>query len=474
MKRIILICTAALLTGCGIYKPYSRPKDIKTDSLYGAEYETTDTTTIADIRWQEMFTDPQLQSLIEKGLENNSDMQSALWRVKEAEAALQSARLAFLPSFNLAPNGGISSFDNHASPWTYTIPLAASWQIDIFGGLRNAKRKAKAVYFQTQEYRQAVRTQLISGIATYYYTLLMLDSQYEATRETAQSLMESAETMRAMKQAGMTTEAGVAQMEAAAYSAEASLNDLNQTIRETENAFCSLLGEVPHNIERGKLENQILPESIAAGVPLQLLSNRPDVRSAELGLEQAFYATAAARSALYPNLTLSGTLGWTNNAGSIVVNPGKLLLSATGSLTMPLFNARKGRNQLKIAKAQQEEAKLTFQQTLLNAGAEVNNALSLCQTSRAKVELRKKQIASLESAFESTQLLMRHSSTTYLEVLTAQQNLLSGRIAQITDRFNEIQGTINLYKALGGGRDEIAAPQDRKAARKAERASRKR
>ncbi len=473
MKRVILICTAALVTGCGIYKPYSRPDEIKTDNLYGAEYQTADSTSIGDIRWQEMFTDKQLQSLIERGLENNTDMQSALWRVKEAEAALQSARLAFLPSFNLAPNGGISSFDNHAGPWTYTVPVAASWQIDIFGGLRNAKRKAKALYYQTHEYRQAVRTQLISGIAAYYYTLLMLDSQMEATRETAQSLKQSAQTMRAMKQAGMATEAGVAQMEAAAYSAEASLGDLRQTIRETENAFCSLLGEVPHNIQRGKLEDQVLPESLAAGIPLRMLAFRPDVRSAELGLEQAFYATAAARSALYPNLTLSGTLGWTNNAGAAVVNPGKLLLSAAGSLTMPIFNARRGRSHLEIAKAQQEEAKLTFQQTLLNAGAEVNNALSLCQTSRSKTEWRKKQIASLESAFESTQLLMRHSSTTYLEVLTAQQNLLAGRIAQITDRFNEIQGTINLYKALGGGRDQISPPQDRKAARKAKKAARK-
>lgn len=475
MKRILLISIVTLLTGCGIYGTYTRPDNIQTDNLFGAEYETTDTTSIADIRWQEMFTDPQLQALIDKGLENNTDMQTAEWRVKEAQAALQSARLAYLPSFNFAPNGGVSSFDGSKGSWTYTVPIVASWQIDIFGGIRNAKRKAKAVYAQTQEYRQAVRTGLISGIATYYYTLLMLDSQYEVTRQTAESLMQSAETMRAMKLAGMTNEAGVAQMEAAGYAAQASLQDLNQSIRETENAFCSLLGEVPHDIERGKLEAQHLPESLATGVPLRLLSNRPDVRSAEFALEQAFYATNAARSALYPTITLSGTLGWTNSAGSMIVNPGKLLLSAAGSLAMPLFNARLGRNQLKIAKAQQEEAKLTFQQTLLNAGAEVNNALSLCQTSRAKVEWRTKQIASLQSAFESTQLLMRHSSVTYLEVLTAQQNLLSGQISQITDRYNEIQGVVSLYQALGGGRDtEADAPQDKKAARRAEKASRQR
>ncbi len=454
MKRIIILIAAALtMTSCGIYKSYTRPDDIRTDQLYGVDYQSTDTASIADIHWQEMFTDPRLQTLIGRGLENNTDMQSAYWRVEEARAALQSARLAFLPSFNLAPNGGVSSFDGSKGAWTYTIPLAASWQIDIFGGLRNAKRKAKALYAQSQEYRQAVRTQLISGIATYYYTLLMLDSQFDATKQTAESLSESARIMRDMKQAGMTTEAGVAQIEAAAYSAHASLQDLEHRIREVENAFCSLLGEVPHDIERGTLDEQILPQSLAAGVPLQLLSNRPDVKSAELALEQAFYTTAAARSALYPSLTLSGTLGWTNNAGAMIVNPGKLLLSAAGSLAMPLFNARLNRNQLKIAKARQEEAKLSFQQTLLNAGAEVNNALSLCQTARAKAEWRTKQIAALESAYEATQLLMRHSSTTYLEVLTAQQNLLAGRISQISDRYEEIQGTIDLYQALGGGRD---------------------
>lgn len=453
MKRIIAgICAAALMTGCGIYKPYSRP-EVKTDNLYGAEYETTDTTSLADIRWQDMFTDPCLQQLITTALENNTDMQSAHLRVEEAEAALKSARLAFLPSFNLAPNGGVSSFDGSKPAWVYSVPLAASWQLDIFGGINNAKRKAKALYFQTQEYRQAVRTQLIAGVATYYYTLLMLDAQYEVTKQTAESLSQSAETLAAMMQAGMSNRAGVSQMEAAAFSAQAALFDLSHSIRETENGLCSLLGEVPHNIERGVFADQVLPSSLATGIPVQMLANRPDVRAAEYALMQSYYATASARSALYPSITLSGSVGWTNSAGSMIVNPGKLLWSAAGSLAAPIFNAGRARAQVKIAKAQQEESRLAFQQSLLNAGAEVNNALSKCQSARAKAEWRNKQIESLEAAVESTQLLMRHGSTTYLEVLTAQQNLLSGRISAISDRYEEIQGTISLYTALGGGRE---------------------
>lgn len=455
MKKYIFFITLALaITSCGIYKPYSRP-EVSTEGLYGAEHETTDTTTIATIEWREFFTDSYLQQLIADGLEHNSDMQAAAWRIKEAEAALKSARLAYLPSFNLSPTGGVSSFDGSAGSWTYSAPMAASWQIDIFGGITNAKRKAKALYEQSLEYRQAVHAQLVSTIANYYYTLQMLDAQREVTRLTAESFDRSAETMRAMMDAGMTNMAAVSQMDAAAHAARASLIDIELQIREVENGLCALLGDVPHAIERSSFLEQSLPEELATGIPVQLLSNRPDVRLAEYNLMQAFYATAAARSALYPTLTLNGLIGWANNAGSVVVNPGGLLLSAAASLTAPIFNAGRARAGVKIAEAQQQEALIGFRQSLLNAGGEVNSALAQIQTARAKHEWRQKQIEALEIAVESTEMLMQYGSTTYLEVLTAQQNLLSGRIAQINDRFEEVQGIITLYTALGGGREQL-------------------
>lgn len=452
MKKILLICTAAgLMTACGIYKPYTRP-EVQTDGLYG-QAETADTATLGDVAWQELFTDPYLQVLIEEGLAHNTDLQSAHWRVQEAEATLRSARLAFLPSFNFAPQGTVSRFDDYKASWTYNVPITASWEIDIFSRLRNSKRQAKALYAQSQEYAQAVRTQLIAGIANLYYTLVMLDSQYTVSQQTAENWRRSVETMQAMKQAGMTNEAAVSQSEANYYAIEASLHDLRYQIVQVENSLASLVGDAPRTFERGTLSGQQVPEELMVGVPVQLLSNRPDVKSAELNLMQAFYATAAARSALYPSLTLSGALGWTNNAGAAVINPGKLLLSAAASLVQPILNAGTNRARVKIAKAQQEEAKLAFQQSLLNAGEEVNNALTQVQTARNKAELRSRQIASLEKAVESTQLLMRHGTSTYLEVLTAQQSLLSARLSEITDRFDEIQGVINLYHALGGGRE---------------------
>ncbi|MCM1150426.1 MAG: TolC family protein [Alistipes sp.] len=454
MKKIIIVCLAAVMTGCGIYKPYSRP-EMRTDGLYGSA-ESADTATFGNVVWQEVFTDPQLQALIEEALENNTDMQAAHWRVKEAEASLKSARLAYLPSFNFAPQGALSSFDNSAATKTYNIPITAGWQFDIFNSLTNSKRKARAVYAQSKEYRQAVRAQLISGVANLYYTLLMLDSQQQVTRQTADKWRKSVETMRAMKEAGMTNEAGVAQYEGNYYSIEASLHDIDYQIRQVENNLCSVLGRTPQSVERGSLDAQRMPENLVVGVPVQLLSNRPDVRAAEFALMQSYYATAEARSALYPSITLSGSAGWTNSAGAMIVNPGKLLLSAAASLLQPIFNAGANRARVKIMKAQQEESKLSFQQTLLNAGAEVNDALAQYQSARSKTGLRIKQIEAMERAVESTELLMQHSPTTYLEVLTAQQSLLAAQLSQIADRFDEIQGVVNLYQALGGGRETEA------------------
>lgn len=452
-KQIILLAVAGMiLSSCGVYNKYKRP-EVVTDGLYGQDVEVEDTTSIASLKWQELFTDPQLQSLIEQALEGNTDLQSAQLRVEEAKATLSAARLAYLPSFMLTPQGGVSSFDKSKGTWTYTGVVSASWEVDIFGKLTNANRRSKALYLQSQEYEQAVLTSLIANVSNMYYSLLMLDAQYEITSETADRWRENVRVMRAMKAAGMTTEAGVAQAEANSYSVEASLHDIKRQIRETENALSILLGDVPGSISRGRMEGQTFPEQLMVGVPLQLLSRRPDVRTAEYSLAAAFYNTNSARSSFYPSITLSGTGGWTNSAGGAIINPGKLLLSAVGSLTQPLFNRGQNIAQLKIAKAQQEEAQLAFQQTLLNAGSEVNNALTQVQTARNKTDLRSGQIASLESAVNSTQLLMTHGTTTYLEVLTAQQSLLSAQLLQVADRYDEIQGIINLYQALGGGRE---------------------
>lgn len=450
---LLSVATLSLLSGCGIYKSY-KPETSVPDNLFREDTPATDTTSISNLDWRELFSDPQLQVLIDKGLENNTDMRTAHLRVQEAEAALMTSRLAYLPALNLTPQGTISSFDGSKAAKSYQLAASASWEIDIFGRLTNAKRSAQAALEQTKSYKQAVRTQLIATIANSYYTLLLLDKQFVISERTASLWKENVQAMYALKKAGLTNEAAVSQSEANCLSVEASLLTLRQQINEVENSLSNLLGEVPGRIERGNIDRQEFPRTLSAGVPLSLLSNRPDVRQAEYSLAQAFYATNGARSAFYPNITLSGVAGWTNNGTGIITNPGGWLLQAIGSVTQPLFNKGANIAQLKIAKAQQEEASLAFQQSLLNAGSEVNNALTQWQTARGRIQLVDQQITALQKTVKSTRLLMQHGNTTYLEVLTAQQGLLQAELSLVADRFDEIQGVINLYHALGGGQEE--------------------
>lgn len=458
MKKQILytVCLATLMSSCHIYKSYDRP-DVDIQGLYRDPVSVrdtlvSDTANMGNLPWKEIFTDPQLQILIQTGLERNTDLQNALLSVKQAEAGLTAARMAYVPTLALAPQGGISSFNNISSGWTWTAPVAASWEIDIFGKLLNAKRKAKVTLLQSDDYRQAVQTQVISAIASYYYTLLMLDKQLAISQETVVLWDKSLETMRAMKQAGMLNEAAIAQSEANSYMVKTSIPEMKKQIREIENALSLLLRQVPQTIERGTLDAQTFPAAIQVGIPAQLLSNRPDVKAAEMALAAAYYDTNSARANFYPQLTLSGTLGWTNQAGSIIINPGKMILSALGSLTQPLLYRGANIAQLKIAKARQESARLSFEQALLNAGSEVSNALSQYETERQKSALREKQIESLEKSVEYTQQLLTLGTSTYLEVLTAQQSLLSAQLSEVTDNFQQMQAIVNLYRALGGGR----------------------
>ena len=441
---------AALLSSCGIYTTYHPATEVP-EQLYGEEVVVSDSSSIASLHWRELFTDLYLVTLIEQGLANNTDYLAAGLRVQEAEATLLSAKLAYLPSLALAPQGTLSHLEGHKMTKAYSLPATASWEIDLFGKLRNAKRQSQALLAQSKDYQQAVRSQLIAGIANTYYTWLMLDEQLRIAEQTATSWGESARATHALMQAGMTNEAAVAQMEAAYAQVSASVLDLKDQLNQVENSLSLLLAETPHRVQRGTLAGQTWPSSLSVGFPVSLLANRPDVRAAECSLEQAFYATNQARAAFYPSITLSGSAGWTNSAGGMISNPAQFVASAVGSLTQPLFAKGQLTGQLKIAKAKQEEASLQFQQTLLQAGAEVNEALVQYQTAQEKRELYAQQVNALQTAYRSTSLLMEHGTTTYLEVLTAQQSLLSAQLTQVANEVTEIQSLIQLYQALGGG-----------------------
>lgn len=449
MKRITILAifiTGCLASGCGLYKQYERADMHFVDSLYRRMSVPTDSVSSASVTWEEFFTDPLLREWIQTGLEYNSDLAIARLRVKEAEAALQASKWALLPGADFNMKGG--------APGEFSASLQASWQTDIFGSLRNSKRKAQAALEQSHAYRQAVQTQLVATIANSYYTLLKLDEQLNISNRTLTTWEESIRTLEALKRAGKTNEAAVLQSKANMLSVEANVLTLEKEILAIENSLCALLGLVPMPIDRSTLDNQELPERLCAGVPVELLNRRPDVRQAEMALAQAFYNVNSAKAAFYPNITLSGALGWTTGSGNIKVDPGSVIANLLAGLVQPVFGRGVNKARLETAKAQYEQAAYTFRQSLLDAGVEVNNALTLWQTAQKRVELGKKQILNLQAAIWNTQLLMKHGNADYLEVLTAQKNLLQAELTEAADRYDEIISAVNLYQALGGGYEE--------------------
>lgn len=449
MKRITILAifiTGCLASGCGLYKQYERADMHFVDSLYRRMSVPTDSVSSASVTWEEFFTDPLLREWIQTGLEYNSDLAIARLRVKEAEAALQASKWALLPGADFNMKGG--------APGEFSASLQASWQTDIFGSLRNSKRKAQAALEQSHAYRQAVQTQLVATIANSYYTLLKLDEQLNISNRTLTTWEESIRTLEALKRAGKTNEAAVLQSKANMLSVEANVLTLEKEILAIENSLCALLGLVPMPIDRSTLDDQVLPERLCAGVPVELLNRRPDVRQAEMALAQAFYNVNSAKAAFYPNITLSGALGWTTGNGNIKVDPGSVIANLLAGLVQPVFGRGVNKARLETAKAQYEQAAYTFRQSLLDAGVEVNNALTLWQTAQKRVELGKKQILNLQAAIWNTQLLMKHGNADYLEVLTAQKNLLQAELTEAADRYDEIISAVNLYQALGGGYQE--------------------
>lgn len=455
---LIMISAAALLTSCGIYGKYERPEVNTTGLVRDVTSNTdtlavTDTTSFGNLPWRSVFTDPQLQALIEQGLAHNTDLLNAALNVKMVEAQLSVAKLAFVPSFTFSPQGTISSWDGSKATKTYSLPVNASWSIDLFGNLLNQKRSAQMALLATKDYQLVVKTNLIANIANAYYTLMMLDKQLEIVDNMTSLTKDTWDMMKLQKDLNMAKETSVQSAEANYYSVLAQAADLKRQIRETENSLSLLLGQPAQTIGRGKLEDQSLPTEFSTGVGIQMLNNRPDVHYAEMALAQCFYDVQTARSKFYPNISINASGAFTNNGGGGIVNPGKWLLSAVGSLVQPIFQNGQLIAGLKVAKAQQEQAYNTWQNAVLAAGSEVSNALVLYNSSDEKSKLEQKQIESLTKNVEYTKDLFSMGSSTYLEVITAQQSLLNAELSKVQDDFYKMQAVVNLYYALGGGRD---------------------
>ncbi len=448
-KIIFTALAALLLASCGVYRKYQPTTEVGT-ALYGNDIIVTDTASLATIAWREFFTDPALQRLIDSALVKNTEYQVARLRTEQALASLGAAKLAYFPSLDFGADGNITRYDGLTTK-TYNIGLNASWEVDIFGKLTAAKRGAAAAAVSADEQAQAVRTQLVATVATSYYSLLMLDRQIEIAENTFDNWTQTIRVMELLKTAGRANEAGILQTKANRTGLQADIAAMKKSRKEIENSLCGLLAITPRPIARNKIEDALFPDELSIGLPVQLLANRPDVRAAEMELARTHYALGVARASFYPSLTLGGTLGFTNNGG-IVVNPGQWLLNAVGQLMQPIFNRGQLRAGYKIADADREIALLRFNQSLIDAGTEVNNALTDISAARERLVLVKEQTQLLADAVAKTELLMRHSPTNYLEVLTAQQALLGAQQSEVQCRYDEIAGIVSLYHALGGGK----------------------
>ena len=455
---LILGLAAVTLTGCkSLYGKYERP-EVKTSGLVrdavndNDTLAVTDTTSFANIPWRSVFTDPQLQSLIEKTLANNPDLLNAALNVDMAEAQLKAAKLAFLPGITFSPQGTISTWDAQKATKTYSLPISASWDANLFGNLTSAKRAAQVSMLQTKDYQVAVQTKLIANVANMYYTLLMLDKQLQIVKDMEKLTKDTWEIMKVQLQSVKGVRSTAVQSAESNYlSVQTQKEDIKRQIRETENSLSLVMGQQAQAIKRTTLDEQNLPSNFSTGVGVQLLSNRADVHAYEMALANCFYNIEAARARFYPSLTISASGAYTNNSGMGVVNPGKILLSAVGSLTQPIFMKGQLRAGLRVAEDQYKQALNTWQNSVLSAGSEVSNALVLYNASEAKSKLEAQRIEVLKKNVDDTRDLMASAGATYLEVITAQSNLLNSQLNKVQDDFSKMQAVVNLYYALGGG-----------------------
>lgn len=460
IKGFILLglVTSIGLTSCQVTNKYKTP-EINTEGLFRDE-NPTDSTTIADIPWREYFSDPILVGLIQEGLENNHDLKMAVTRIRQAEVALGIAKASYFPDVALVgqvdhSRGSMGDRGKDVLGYQntkYSLGVSASWELDIWGKLNRQKRAKYAQFLNTQAYHNLIQTSLIANIATSYYTLLALDEQLSITKSTIELLQESTETMQSLMEAGMLNAAAVEQSKSFVYATQVTLPDLESQIWSTENSLSVLLGRKAGRIERSRIADQILIPNMNHGVPTYLLSKRPDVQQAELNFRSAFELTNVARASFYPQIKLtSGTIGLGATALSNFFKPENIFASIIGGLTQPLFARKQLLGNLKISKAQEEEALLNFEKSVLNAGQEVSNILYGYNASLSKNSVRNNQIEALNKSVDYTKELLIAGEANYTEVLNSEQNLLSAQLSQVSDKLEQLQYSVNLYKALGGG-----------------------
>ncbi|MGN0237636.1 MAG: TolC family protein [Lepagella sp.] len=454
-KYLILAVVAFSLSSCHIYQKYELPTDNSFVKTFDeANKQEVDSTSLPYLSWNQVFTDPILQGYIETALKQNPDLDNAVKNIDIARAQLKGAKLSYFPAVSLNPNGGAAKYgDSRMDKWSYTIPMNISWEIDLFGKILNTKRGAKVAVEQMEYYHQAVRSQIICGVASCYYGLMLLHQQLELTTRTSEIWKDQVESMKLMKTAGWVNEAAVVQSEAAYWNIMSTIPDIKNGIVQLESTMSLLLHEYPHPWEVSNNMEFDLPANLSKGVPVAYLASRPDVHAAERSLATAYYATNSARAAFYPSLVIASEGGFTNLISGMISNPGKWFIQLAGQLTAPLFSRGRNIANLEVAKAQQAQAMNNFETQVLSASSDVSNALAAYHYNVAKRKCIVQQIESLEKSVEYTQeLLTLDTKTTYLEVLTARSSLLSAQLSGLQAWHDKVSALISLYQSVGGGR----------------------
>ena len=459
-KPVLLLVVAITLQSCFVAKDYTRTELEETQNLFRTDNLPTDSISMADVSWKNIFTDQYLQQYIEEGLENNMDIRIAIQQMVAAEAYAKQGKAGYLPSFSiganvthqeLSKNSQFGAFLSNTSTDQYDMTANLSWEADIWGKIRSNKRASQANYLQTVAAHQAVKTQLVSSIASTYYQLVALDAQLAITKQTIETREKGVETIKALKDAGQVNEVAVDQNIAQYNNAKALQVDLEIAVFKTENTLSILLGIAPQYFERNNLSVQAIETNIKLGVPANLLSNRPDVMAAEFGLIQSFELTNVARSNFYPSLTLTASGGFQSLDFNDLFNTNSLFANLVGGVTQPIFNQRKIKTQYEVNKAQQEQALLNFKKSLLVAGSEVSNALFAYRAETRKFEFRQKEVEALRLAESNSEILLNNGYANYLDLLTARQSALSAELNVIDNKLQQLLTIVNLYEALGGG-----------------------
>lgn len=457
IKIALLPVILFTLQSCFTAEQYIRP-DVIDNSYFRTDQLPQDSLSVAEISWRELFEDPVLTGYIERGLENNIDIRIALQQIEAAEAYFKQGRAGYYPTLSAGAQAAAQqSSDNGAqggvNATQYDLSANLSWEADIWGKIGSQKRSFEASYLQTAAAHKAVKTELISNIATVYYQLLSLDEQLRVTEESIENRENSLETTRALKDAGdgFVTEVAVKQTEAQIYSAQALRVNLITNIKLLENTLSILLGEASQEIERNQLEQQEITAELTTGYPVQLLRNRPDVIAAEYNLINAFELTNVARSQLYPSLVISGSAGFQSLELDNLFSVNSLFSNVIGSLTQPIFNGRRLRTQLEVAQSQEEQAFLNFRRAILIAGKEVSDALYSHQAAEERIDIQLKQYEAYQTATDLSEELLINGLINYLELLTARENALNSQLSLIDAKFERLRSTVELYRALGGG-----------------------